>query len=321
MNYDLAIRAGFYVCSAVALIFLVETIFIAVARPLVRRSGVNRRLRALNDGAPGEKTLLTLKAERGIGDGDLAYSGWLRRLLIQSGLRVTLNRFLLILLALSGLVFAALKLLTLFPLWLCAVLTLVIGILAPIQIVRFIRSSRQKKFAIQLPEALDVVVRSLRSGHPVPVALGMVGREMADPVGTEFGLVIDEMTYGLDMSASLHNLADRVGIPDLSLMVTAVSLQATAGGNLSEVLNNLSKVLRERFQLRRKVRSLSAEGRFSAYGLTFLPIFIFFGIYVQNPDFYNSVWDEPVFKLAMGGLIGWSLIGDIIMFKMINFKY
>ena len=149
----------------------------------------------------------------------------------------------------------------------------------------------------------------------------MVGREMADPVGTEFGLVIDEMTYGLDMSASLHNLADRVGIPDLSLMVTAVSLQATAGGNLSEVLNNLSKVLRERFQLRRKVRSLSAEGRFSAYGLTFLPIFIFFGIYVQNPDFYNSVWDEPVFKLAMGGLIGWSLIGDIIMFKMINFKY
>ena len=321
MNYDLLTRIGFYVSAAVAVIFLVDAAYLAIARPLARQRGVNRRLRALSEGMPGEAALLSLKAERGIVGNDLLYAGWLRRLLIQSGLRITLPRFLLILVLVFGGVFAMLKFLIFAPAWVSLVVPVTIGLLLPLQAVRIIRSSRQKKFALQLPEALDVIVRSLRSGHPVPVALGMVGREMADPVGTEFGMVIDEMTYGLDMAGALRNLADRVGIPDLSLLVTAVSLQATAGGNLSEVLNNLSKVLRDRFQLRRKVRSLSAEGRFSAYGLTFLPVFIFFGIYLQNPTFYSTVWDEPIFKLAMGGLILWSLIGDLIMFKMINFKY
>jgi tight adherence protein B len=184
-----------------------------------------------------------------------------------------------------------------------------------------IRSSRQKKFAEQLPEALDIVVRGLRSGHPVAVAFALVGRELSDPIGSEFGITIDEMTYGLDMTRALRNLADRVGIPDMSLLVTAVSLQSTSGGNLAEVLSNLSKVLRDRFQLRRKVRSLSAEGRFSAIGLGILPILIFLGIFLQNPNYYYDVWNEPIFLPALGGLIIWAIIGNLIMRKMINFKY
>ena len=144
---------------------------------------------------------------------------------------------------------------------------------------------------------------------------------MLDPVGTEFGLAVDEMTFGLEMPRALENLADRVGVPDLALLVTAVSIQSGSGGNLSEVLQNLSKVLRDRFQLKRKVRSLSAEGRFSAYGLIVLPILIFLSIYLPNPAYYLDAWKDPLFKITIVGLCFWSLIGNIIMYKMINFKF
>jgi tight adherence protein B len=129
------------------------------------------------------------------------------------------------------------------------------------------------------------------------------------------------MTYGLDMPRALRNHADRVGVADLSLLVTAVSIQTAAGGNLGEILGNLSKVLRDRFQLRRKVRALSAEGRISAYGLTILPFAISGAIFVQNPPYYLDVWEEPIFLPALAALGVWSLIGDLIMYKMINFKY
>ena len=320
MDFEAFSRIAFYVCAAAAVIFVVEAIYLMIARPIGRKKGVNRRLKALGDGVAGEQALLMLKAERGI-FGDLEVAGWLRRLLIQSGLRITVSRFIMLLLLLTAAIFGMASFLSYWPWIYCLAIALALGALLPLQIVRYIRSRRQAAFSLQLPDALDVVVRSLRSGHPVPVALAMVSREMADPVGTEFGVTIDEMTYGLDMSRALRNLADRVGVTDLSLLVTAVSLQTSAGGNLSEVLGNLSKVLRDRFQLRRKVRSLSAEGRYSAYGLTVLPILIFLAIFLQNPGYYLDVVDVPMFKPAMAGLIVWSIVGDLIMYKMINFKY
>lgn len=321
MNTDFLIRAAFYVCSAAAAIFLVEAIFMAVAVPVGRRRSVNRRLRTLDAGIAGEQALLRLKAERGLLGQNLQVMGWLARLLVQSGLRLTTRKFVLLLALIFPVAASALSVLTSMPSWACVLLGLVLGVLIPIQVVRIIRSRRQSAFTSQLPDALDVVVRSLRSGHPVPTAMALVAREMADPAGTEFGITIDEITYGLDMAQALGNLADRVGIPDLSLLVTAVSLQSSSGGNLSEVLENLSKVLRSRFQLRRKVRSISAEGRFSAYGLTIMPIMIFGAIFAQNPRYYTDVWHEPNYQLAMGGLAIWSLIGDYMMYKMINFKF
>ncbi len=321
MDFEALTRIAFYIAAAVATIFLVEAAYLALARPIGRSRGINRRLKALNDGVVGEQALLRLKAERGIVDGELQLAGWLRRLVIQSGLRVTLRRFLAMVTALFAAILTGLKLLTILQWPVVLAIAAVVGILLPLAVVRLIRSRRQAAFARQLPDALDVIVRSLRSGHPVPVALSMVGREMSDPIGSEFGVTIDEMTYGLDMPRALRNLADRVGLADLSLLVTAVSIQNSAGGNLSEILGNLSKVLRDRFQLRRKVRALSAEGRISAYGLTILPFAISGAIFVQNPSYYLDVWDEPVFLPALAALCVWALIGDLIMYKMINFKY
>lgn len=242
-------------------------------------------------------------------------------MLVQSGLAITLARFLMIVVAACLLVSAGLVALTALPIPASLAIGVALGVLIPYLSVRFIRNRRITEFSTQLPDALDVVVRSLRSGHPVPTALALVGREMADPIGSEFGLTTDELTYGMDLPRALQNLSARVGVADMSLLVTAVSLQATAGGNLGEVLENLSRVLRDRFQLRRKVRSLSAEGRFSAYGLTILPIVIALAIYLPNPRYYTDVWHQPIFQLAMGGLVVWKIIGDLMIYKMINFKY
>lgn len=320
MDTGFFIRMAFYVSSALAVIFIAEAFYLGVIAPVRARRAINRRLRVQHDITGGEQAMVRLKEERGITD-DLAMMGGLRRMLVQSGLALRLGRFLFIVAAACVLLVAGLLVLTTMPPLLGVGIGLAIGIGLPLFVVRYIRNRRRAEFQAQLPDALDVVVRSLRSGHPVPTALALVGREMADPLGTEFGLTTDEVTYGLDLPRALQNLSDRVGVADMSLLVTAVSLQSSAGGNLSEVLENLSKVLRDRFQLKRKVRSLSAEGRFSAYGLTILPVAIALAIYFPNPRYYSDVWHLPLFQISMGALIIWKIIGDIMIYKMINFKY
>ena len=321
MEAGFLIRMTFYVCAALAVIFFAEALYLGFLAPIRSRRAINRRLRVQHEVSGGEQALLRLKAQRGINDSDLAVVGGLRKMLVQSGLALTMGRFLLIMVILCVVLMAGLLFFTTLPYAASVAIALLLGTGLPMFVLRFIRKRRKAAFSSQLPDALDVVVRSLRSGHPVPTALTLVGREMADPIGTEFGITTDDLTYGLDLPGALQNLSVRVGVPDMSLLVTAVSLQSSAGGNLGEVLENLSRVLRDRFQLQRKVRSLSAEGRFSAYGLTILPALIALAIYLPNPSYYTDVWNEPVFQLVMGGLIIWKLIGDLMIYKMINFKY
>jgi tight adherence protein B len=321
MDWVALSRIAFFVCAAVTAIFVVEAIFLAVFKPLSRKRSVNRRMKVMDNGVIGEETMVSLKSERGIFSESLEFAGGLRKLLVQSGLRLSIGRFVTYCGLLCVGVFGILKVATTLPSYAVIGIALLLGALLPRQIVKFMRSRRQHSFSQQLPDALDIIVRSLRSGHPVPVALALVGREMPDPAGTEFGMTVDEMTYGLDLPRALKNLADRVGVDDLSLLVTAVSLQSQSGGNLSEVLGNLSRVLRERFQLRRKVRAFSAEARFSGIGLSVLPVVIGCLIYVQNPKYYTDVLHEPIFIPVWVGLVLWSILGDFIMFKMINFKY
>jgi tight adherence protein B len=321
MDSEFLIRMTFYVCSALAVIFLAEALYLGVIAPMRSRRAINKRLRVQNEVTGGEQAMLRLKAQRGIDDRDLSVMGGLRKMLVQSGLTINLGRFLTIMVLACFVLVTGLLVFTTLPKLASIAAGLVVGIGLPLFVVRYIRNKRRTEFQTQLPDALDVVVRSLRSGHPVPTALALVGREMADPIGSEFGLTTDELTYGLDLPRALQNLAVRVGVPDMSLLVTAVSLQSSAGGNLGEVLENLSRVLRDRFQLKRKVRSLSAEGRFSAYGLTILPVAIALAIYFPNPRYYTDVWHHPTFQLVMGGLIVWKILGDLMIYKMINFKY
>src|SRR5271156_6050457 len=156
-----------------------------------------------------------------------------------------------------------------------------------------------------------MIVRSLRAGHPVPIAINMVAREMADPIGSEFGMVSDEITYGADLETAMRNLYGRLGSDDLPLFITAVGIQASTGGNLAEILENLSGVIRQRFKMRRKVRALAAEGRASALILSALPIGLFAVVLITSPEFYASVWHEHLTKMLLAGGGLWMLIGNL----------
>src|SRR5256885_13627505 len=177
------------------------------------------------------------------------------------------------------------------------------------------------KFAAQFPDAMDIIVRSLRAGHPVPVAVGLVAQELPDPIGTEFGIAADEITYGADVETGMRNLYFRVGQEDLPLFVTAVSIQGSTGGNLSEILENLSAALRQRFKIRRKIKALAAEGKFSAFFLSGLPVAIFFLLGMVAPDFYGSIWDQQATKIGLGPACLWMATGAPGMYAMVTLGF
>jgi tight adherence protein B len=285
------------------------------------RKNVNRRLKLQQDQPDREGLLLQLRRERGLtASGNYRLSAIdLNQLVLQSGLTLGIGRLGLLVAIGAAIAFVA-GVVVRGSLVQALMMALFSGIVLPYLVLRILRGRRQKKFAAQFPDGLDIIVRSLRAGHPVPVAIGMVAREMADPIGSEFGIVADEITYGADLETALRNLYFRIGQDDLPLFVTAVAIQGTTGGNLGEILQNLSAVIRERFKLRRKVRALAAEGRASALILSSLPICIFGAIQVVTPDFYASVWHEDITKEALAIAGCWMGLGNFIMYRMVNFK-
>jgi len=308
-----------YAGAALAGILVAEAVYLLHAGRTGRREAINRRMKLQDGKISQEQVLIQLRKERGA-SGGFQLSRSLARLRTQSGLTAPLSRFLFATsLAAVGLALAAvwfgLPPLIGLPaaLLLCAVL--------PVMTLRFLKKRRHKKFGQQLPEALELITRGLKAGHPVPVAIAMVAREMPDPMGTEFGVVADEVTYGSDLVSALHALFERVGHEDLPLFVTAVSIQSSFGGNLREILDGLASVIRSRGKLRRKVRAISTEGRMSAYILTAVPVLLMAAVNVIAPDYYAEVWDEPMTWLLLGGSVSWLAIGNLIMFKMANFRF
>jgi tight adherence protein B len=268
-----------------------------------------------------EQVLVQLRKERGLDGGGSMFSlDRFRALRTQSGMTMPLSKFLMMT---SGTA-AALALVAIWyglPMLYGLVLFVVLVPVLPVMTMRWMRKRRHKRFGIQLPEALELITRGLKAGHPVPVAIAMVAREMADPIGTEFGVVADEVTYGSDLVSALNNLFDRVGHEDLPLFVTAVSIQTSSGGNLREILDGLSLTIRDRGKLRRKVRAISTEGRMSAYILTAVPVLLFTAIMVMMPQFYRDVWGEAKTWYMLTGSVLWLLLGNAIMFKMSNFRF
>ena len=313
----------FYTVLALAVIFAVEALYLTLSHRVSYRRQTNSRLAAMEGRENREQVLIEMRRQRGLStDGKFILPVvWINRLVLQSGMKLGLLRLFAISLSLCASAFMITAYILQENALVSGVAAGTVGIALPLIILSIMRRRRQAKFAAQLPEALDVVVRSLKAGHPVPVALGMVGREMGDPVGSEFGMVLDELTYGLDLETVLSNLYHRVGQEDLGLMVTAVSLQSSTGGNLSEVLSNLARIIRERFKLRRKVRALSAEGRISAYGMSGLPLALFLALLVISPTYYGDIWEDPLVQPALMLTVGWATLGMIMLFKMVNFKY
>jgi tight adherence protein B len=310
-----------YLLVAASAGMLFEGIYLLFFAGVSYRQNVNRRLKLLKNEPNRENILVQLRRERGLstsGNYSLSITSF-NQLVLQSGLTVGMKK-LFTLIALGAIVSFFVGLIWRGNILEAFLLSLFCGLVLPFLVLRFLRKKRQKQFGAQFPDSLDMITRSLRAGHPVPIAISMVAREMRDPIGSEFGIVADEITYGADLETALRNLYFRVGQDDLPLFVTAVAIQGSTGGNLGEILENLSKVIRERFKMRRKIKSLAAEGRASALILSSLPIAMFLVIQLVAPDFYAGVWDEDVTKKALAGAATWMGIGNFIMYRLVNFR-
>jgi tight adherence protein B len=321
MSFDFDPIYLIYVLVAASAGLFAEGFYLLCFTGASYRNNVNRRLKLLKDQPDREGILIQLRRERGLtsSGGYSLKSVNFNQLVLQSGLTVGVGR-LVAFVAIGAVVAFMAAVVVRGSVMQALLIALFCGLVLPILVLRFLRKRRQKAFGAQFPDGLDMIVRSLRAGHPVPVAVSMVGREMKDPIGSEFGIVADEITYGADLESGLRNLYFRVGQDDLPLFVTAVAIQGTTGGNLGEILQNLSTVIRERFKMRRKIRALAAEARASAIILSSLPIVMFAVIQFVTPEFYASVWDEDITKKALGLAGCWMMLGNFIMYRLVNFK-
>lgn len=202
-----------------------------------------------------------------------------------------------------------------------AMMAIIVGFVIPFLILRILASKREKKFGEQLPMAIDIMVRGLQAGHPVPVAIEMVAREVADPIGSEFGHALDEMNYGLERGAALRNITERFSNAEYRFLVSSIEMQKETGGNLAEILTNLSKVIRERATMKKKIFAMSAEGRITCFVVGGLPFLLVLAIMGLNPSFFTDVDDDVLFwPMIGGGFVLW-FFGISWIWRMVNFKF
>ena len=316
------IRYLVYAMAAAAAILVVEVLYLQLVRRR-NRGAINRRLHkeAQGDGQ-AQDNLRQLLRERGLTDsGDYLFGLiWLNRLYAQSGITgnpvVHFVRFV----AVAAVAAIAVRLFG-FSIFAALAIFLLLGLLLPLWRLRRTRTRRLRTFERQLPDALDMIVRSLRAGHPTTVAVGLVGRELSDPVGTEFGIAYDEVTFGAQLETAVARMAERVGFEGLQLLSVALSIQSKTGGNLTEILSNLSHVLRSRMVLRLKVRALASEGKMSAIMMSIFPLAMFLILQLIAPSYYGKVWNDPLVLPVMTGFGLWALLGDFIMYRMVNFDF
>lgn len=283
---------------------------------------VNRRLRMLATGENSADILRKLRRQSEKTSIQMIAQILPRfdQMITHAGLTISVTRMLTIMGGLSLVVFVGLFALKTFAVGVALVIAGAVGVGLPVLYLSRRKRKRLKRFGQQLPDALDLIVRSLRAGHPINSSLAMVATEMADPIGTEFGIVVDEMTYGLDLRAALHSLAKRVPQGDLQFMIVTIEIQSATGGDLSEVLAGLADVIRDRFRIFLKISSVSAEGRFSARLVSALPFLVAGAVMALNPSYFMAVSDDPMFVPYFVVAFVWMMVGNFIMWRMVNFR-
>ncbi len=286
---------------------------------------IERRLQAMSAGAHGTQEARLVKQRL------LSETPWMAKLLLslprvhqmdrllqQSGLPWNMARFqgLALAAAVAGFLFS---LIMGFPWQAAAILTLAFGAV-PFLYVYNSKQKRLEKIEQQLPDALDMMSRAMQAGHAFPGALQMVGNESPEPIAGEFKLTFDEVNYGIPLQEALLNLATRVPSTDLRYFVIAVLVQRETGGNLSEILGKISKLIRERLKLMATIKVLSAEGRLSAWILTILPFVLAIFISIINPKLMSMLWTDETGKKMIAGALTLMLVGIFWMWRMIKIR-
>lgn len=246
-------------------------------------------------------------------------SGPIERLLVESGLTITVGAFVLMTIV-AGLA-GAVACWWLTRLWFLSVVVGLIASVVPYGGVRRKRAVRLRTFEEQFPEAIDLISRALRAGHALTTGLGMVADEIPPPVGEEFRRLYDEQNFGMSLPDALRAMARRVPVLDARFFVTAVLTQRESGGNLSEVLDNLASVMRERFKLKRQIRVISAHGRISAWVLSALPPGLAAVLFLLSPDFMRILWEDPLGIQLIVIAVVLQIIGTIAISRMVRIEY
>ncbi|MCU9847844.1 type II secretion system F family protein [Defluviimonas sp. WL0024] len=290
-----------------------------VTRSESRTEARNRRMRMIADGASTEDILRLLKPRT---DGwqlkSLPLIGTLPADIRKAGLTIKPGAFLSLCLAATGVVALAASTVT-SPLTAAGVAVLACLVL-PLLRLRALRNKRIKDLVQQLPDALDLMARSLKVGHPLNTSIAAVARDMRDPIASEFGIVVDQVSYGDDLVDAFTDFADRIDVEDVRYLAVSVAIQHGTGGDLARVLSTLSKVIRDRMAMRRRIQAISAEGRLTAVFLSALPILIFLGSSVTNPNYYWGISGDPLFRPFAAVVVALTVGNYIAMRRLVNFR-
>ena len=327
------LRAIVLVLVFAAVVFAVERVLAAFVGRHLETRAINQRLDMIGRGVSrGEAMQLLRRRASNLPDGlpEWIASPAIRieKTLMAAGIAMPTGRLMLALLIAPALIFVAVLLFMVITgaaigggrLLIVATFSFLLGAGLPMFYFNFRATRRRKKMQEQFPVALDVFVRGLRAGHPIAAALELLTVEMPDPIGSQFGIVVDEVTYGADLRDALTAMADRWDLDDMRMFVVSLAVQNETGGNLAEILENLSQVIRERASMMLKVRALSSEGRMTATILTALPILAFTLLFLGNPKFYLDVADDPAFLPGYAALMVLYLVGFVTIRRMIDLK-
>jgi len=310
----------------IVLILIFAAVFTAVqaVSGLVTRASskrkVNKRLMVAEKTSSLADLVVELRKQRGLdAKGGRRMVRWFSDIVVRSGVTFQPRRWALICVGIALTVWF-LFFMGLHNPFIGIPVGLIVGIGGPVFFLKMTADKRSKKLGEQLPGALEIIVRSLEAGHPVPTAVALVGREMPDPVGTEFGMAGDEIAYGATLEQAVARIADRCRQPDVDLFAATIRLQERCGGNLTGLLKMNAKAVRERHKMRMKIKAASSEGRASAIILTSAPICVLLLLTVMSPHFYGDVIGEKPVQMGLGIFGLWMFIGNMVMRRMIDMR-
>ena len=280
----------------------------------------NRRMKMIQGGASTDQVLQLLRDPAMMVSGErLGLIARLRRLLAQAGLTIGPVPVLFAIALFAAVIFVAAS--RFISPGLALVLSITVAVALPVIVLVAIKDARAEKLTKQLPDALDLMARGLKVGHPVAVTVGNVATDLPDPIGSEFGVIQDQINYGDDVATAFRDFAKRVGTEDANYLAVSIGIQHGTGGNLARILNILSQVIRDRQTMQKKIKAISAEGRLSSLILTFLPVFIFLSIHLTTPSFYGDIQSDPLFPYFAGAIIGLTVMQGLILRRLVSFKF
>lgn len=279
----------------------------------------SRRLRMIREGRTLEERLALLKPpspeEAG---GRIPVLGKLTHMLRRADLTLPVAGFLAACAVLALVIFAGL-LLTPLMVPAAATVSVLLGILLPVAVLQMRIDRKTKALIAQLPDALELMARGLRVGHPLNTSIASVAQEMPDPIGSEFGIIFDQINYGDDLPEAFQDFAERMDVEDLHYLSASIGIQHGTGSDLAHVVELLAKVVRSRIMLRKKVKAISAEGRISAIILSCLPLVMFGVTSVMSPNYYAGVYDDPAFVPMATAIVVMTIANALILRKLVNF--